>query len=343
MSFDSSITRFKVKRVFIPILLFVFTLLLTLVAIWWKENSSAVTNQPKEVSFTVPKGRTASQIAQSLYQEGLIKSPLAFKIYVQLSGNSEKIQAGRYTLSPSLTLVEILKALLAGPKDVWVTIPEGLRREEVVEKVIIGLKKEGEEAEEFRESFLSLTKDKEGYLFPDTYLFPRNANAFVVVSTMLNTFERRIDNLKEKLLDNKLSLNEVVILASIIERETKTKEERPVVAGILINRLNLGMGLQADATVQYAVANSKLKVQKLEKFWEPLTKEDLMIDSPYNTYKYKGLPPTAIANPGISSIEAVVFASKTDYLYYLHDREGNIHYARTFSEHNKNVARYLKK
>jgi len=148
---------------------------------------------------------------------------------------------------------------------------------------------------------------------------------------------------KEAISKTKYSLAEIVTLASIIERETKTDSERPVVAGILFNRLDIGMGLQVDASLQYAVANAKCKMlnAKCENWWPILSKEDLRIESPYNTYKYRGLPPAAIANPGLSSLKAVVFPQETNYLYYLHDADGVIHFAATLDEHNENVRKYL--
>lgn len=290
------------------------------------------------------RGRSATQISQELYSGGLIRNPLAFKIYVQLKGNTDRIQAGRYNLSPNLSLPEIVEELVMGPKDVWVTIPEGLRREEVVEKFIQGLEKEGQEASIFRQEFLEASKNLEGFLFPDTYLFPRGVRAQKVVVAMRNIFDRRIREI-EGVRSSKLSLEEIVVLASIIERETKTDEERPVVAGILLNRLDIGMGLQADATVQYAVGNVKCQMSnvKCENWWPILTKEDLLIDSTYNTYRYRGLPPAPIANPGLSSLKAAILPEETEYLYYLHDSEGNIHYAKTLEEHNENVRGYLGK
>ena len=135
-----------------------------------------------------------------------------------------------------------------------------------------------------------------------------------------------------------------VILASLIERETKTAEERPIVAGILINRLNVGMALQVDAAVQYAIGSTKCTVQSTKCDWWPiLTKNDLASASKFNTYKYPGLPPTPIANPGTSSLTAAFNPTGNDYWYYIHDNDGQIHYAKTLSEHNANIAKYLGK
>ena len=205
----------------------------------------------------------------------------------------------------------------------------------------------------FRQEFLAESQDFEGFLFPDTYLFPREVTASQVVRKLRNTFDTKIKSLQEDIEKSAYTENELVTLASIIERETKKGDERPIVAGILFNRLEVGMVLQADATVQYAVANSKLKIKqslvlqaqnsKLDKWWEPLTKDDLVINSPYNTYKFSGLPLTPIANPGLSSIQAAVNPVESDYWYYIHDTNGNIHYARSLEEHNQNIKDFLGK
>ncbi len=326
---------------FLILVLSVFLFSLTLATWWWRENSKPLSSQSKPSDFLVVKGKNASQIAESLFEKGLIKSPLAFKIYVQLNGRESEIKAGRYILSPSMSLTEIVEALLKGPKDLWVTIPEGLRKEEVVERIIFSLK--NEEPDSFKEEFLVLTKDKEGFLFPDTYLFPRESSAKLVVQTLLNTFNNKIKVFENDINKSELSLKEIVILASIIERETKSEEERPIVAGILLKRLKIGMPLQVDATIQYLLADLRCQGRtNCNNWWPVITNKDLTIDSPYNTYKYKGLPPSPIANPGLSSLEAVIHPKDSEYLYYLHDSQGKIHYARDLKEHNQNVREYLR-
>ena len=333
---------FLMKRL---IIVFIFLALIFLGAnFWWQKASAPAAKQGSWVSFVIPKGSSAGQIANLLAQKKLIKSPLAFKIYIQLTGQAEKIQTGEYRLSPTLSLVEIVTLFTKGPVEVWVTIPEGLRREQVVERFIKGLDKQGQEAEEFRSSFLSLSTELEGFLFPDTYLFPKSASASAVIQKMTKTFEKKTAQFNEKALANRPidSLKEAVILASIIERESFSDQERPIIAGILFNRLEIGMGLQADATVQYAVASRNCRAKIDCNWWPVLTKADMKIDSLFNTYKYRGLPPRAIASPGLSSIKAVFYPKATDYLYYLHDKKGQIRYAKTFEEHKQNIARYLR-
>lgn len=288
---------------------------------WFYRNLTPVSNDVSYQYFLITKGASASQIGSSLEKSGFIKSALAFRLFVKFSGNSKKILAGEYRLSPSFSLSEIVDQFLHGPEEIWVTIPEGLRIEEVADRFAGVLMKDAQ----FVEDFLAAGKGKEGFLFPDTYLFPKETTAEKIVEKMLATFDKKVD-LKTK--------NEDIILASLVERETKTAEERLIVAGILLNRVKIGMPLQVDATVQYVVGTS-------QKWWPVLSQDDLKIKSPYNTYLNLGLPPTPICNPGLSSIKAVVYPAKTDFLYYLHDLNGAIHYAKTLEEHNQNIRQYL--
>ncbi len=311
----------------------------------WHQTLEPLSSEKIIKRFVITKGASASQIGNKLKEEGLIKSSLVFKIYVQVSGNSDKIQAGEYRLPTNLSLPELVATLLRGPLEVWVTIPEGLRREEIVERFIQALSLVGEEAKMFQDKFLLISNNKEGFLFPDTYLFPKSASASAVVKKMLNTFDKRVDSQIERDLRNKdMGLNEMVILASIVERETGTETEKPIIAGILLKRLEENWPLQADAAVQYAVASAKCRMSNAKcDWWQLLDKDDLAISSGYNTYKFKGLPPSPIANPGLSSIKAVVYSQDSPYWFYLHDSQGGIHYARTIEEHDQNIRTYLGK
>lgn len=315
------------KLLFLPLLAM---LAIATGVVWFYINSQPVSVGKTFTNFVIVKGSSASQIGNKLESGGLIKSALAFKIYVRLTGQSGKLQSGEFRLSPSFTLFQNVTALFSGPVELWVTIPEGLRREEIAAKFATSLGKDTV----FTNEFLLASKGKEGYLFPETYLFPTEASAAAIVKKMTDTFNTKIQGLTSKVPN--LAFFESVTLASIIERETKTDAERPMVAGILINRLDAGMPLQVDAAVQYAVGNSK-------NWWPILSLADLKIDSKYNTYKYAGLPPAPIANPGLSSLKAALAPTSNDYWYYIHDSEGQIHYAKTLAEHNANVAKYLGK
>ncbi len=312
-------------------------------AFWWNNNSKAVSNKEELTSFVVPKGKSAAEIGNLLYSKGYIKSPLAFKFYVQLTGKANNIQAGEYSLSPSLDISEVVVVLTSQPVQIWVTIPEGLRREEIAEIFIEELGLSGENAVVFREEFLAASQGKEGYLFPDTYLLPKTSSATKAVSIMENTFDIKVDEeIRAAIAKTLYSLDQTIIMASLLERETITDAERPVVAGILYKRLEADWPLQVDASVQYAVANSK-KSSQLDDWWPILSRANLETNSPYNSYKFTGLPPAPISNPGLSSIKAAAMPKESKYWFYIHDPEGKIHYAKTTEEHNANVTKYLGK
>lgn len=296
---------------------------------WFYINSQPVSSREDYKYFLIKKGQSATEIGKELESEEIIKSALAFKIYLQFTGQTGKIQTGEFRLTSSDSLFQVVDSLFEGPIELWVTIPEGLRREEIAQRFSDVLGKN----DSFVSDFLGASSSKEGYLFPDTYLFPREASASSIVNKMISTFNSRTKDLENK---SGLSFTDALILASLIERETKTDEERPVVAGIMLNRLNAGMPLQIDASVQYAVGITK-------NWWPVLTLDDISVSSPYNTYKNKGLPPAPIANPGLSSLNAAFSPEENDYWYYIHDPKGQIHYAQTLSEHNSNVSKYLGK
>lgn len=311
------------KKIFLA-LFFVSLISVSVALFWFYDNAKAVNNDRVFQNFIIEKGASATQIGSSLQKEGLIKNKLAFKIYLRGIGLSSSLQKGEFRLSPSMNLFEIVEALQKGPIEVWTTIPEGLRHEEIAQKFAQSLNKDND----FVTEFISLSKPKEGYLFPDTYLFPKEVSAKAIIDKMVANFE-------EKTSDLNLTYNQV-ILSSMLERETKTDEERPIVAGIILNRLNAGWPLQIDATNQYAIGTSK-------NWWPILTLNDLEIDSKYNTYKNTGYPITPIANAGISSLRASANPEASDYFFYIHDPSGQIHYAKTLSEHNANIRKYLGK
>ena len=182
------------------------------------------------------------------------------------------------------------------------------------------------------EEFLKLSKDKEGYLFPDTYLFAPNTKPDEVIRVMKKNFDDKLLGINKAFSDFKKPLKDVVAMASILEAEARTTETRKVIAGILWKRLAMGMPLQVDAPFQYIIGKNTFQ----------LTLADLKYDSPYNTYKYKGLPPGAIGNPGIDALLSAVTPTKSSYLFYLSDIRGNMHYANTFAEHVINKEKYLK-
>ncbi|MFZ3301163.1 MAG: endolytic transglycosylase MltG [Microgenomates group bacterium] len=294
-----------------------------------KQTFLPVSNDSKTVDFMINKGASVSQIGNNLQKAGLVKSGIAFKFYIQLTNSQNKIQAGEFQLAPNLGLTEIVEKLKKGPTELWVTIPEGTRREEVAIKFATALNKD----QKFIDDFMALTEGKEGYLFPDTYLFPKAATVNQIVNKLESTFEAKVKN----------ATREQIIMASLLERETFADSEKPIVAGVLFKRLENDWPLQVDATLQYAKDSSKFKtISSSNKYWEPIYSNDKEIDSPFNTYKNLGLPPAPISNPGLSTIEASINPEESDYWYYIHDNSGKIHFARDLSEHNANIAKYLR-
>ncbi len=312
------------KKVFLLLLCLLVIAISSAVAgylLWDSYSAAPVPSSDRTVSFTIPKNQTASQTISDLHSKQLIKSDLAAKIYLRILGLDQKIKPGAYLVSQSQTLVEVFGILVAGPKDLWVTIPEGFRRQQVAARL-------GETIPGFDTAdFLAKTVSLEGQLFPDTYLVPTDVSVDSALAIFAKNFAKK----------SGLTLpadRDVLIIASMIEREAREGTDRPKVASVLYNRLEIGMALQIDATVQYA--RDSLGVTE---YWKPIF--DTKLPSAYNTYLHPGLPPGPIASPGLASIQAALAPETTDYLYYLTGGDGVTYFAGTLPEHNANVQRYL--
>jgi UPF0755 protein len=300
---------------------------------WWSQSLKPIDpTNTKPITFIVSRGEDPKTISDKLFKAELIRSPIAFYILSRFGGFGQRFQAGEFNLSPSLSMYEIADSLTHGTMDTRITIPEGLRREEIAQK----LSKELNIPEsEF------IKNAKEGYLFPETYSVPKDANIDMILTMFQKEFDKKVTtDIRKKAGDKKISLNELLIIASLVEREGKHDSDRPIIASVILNRLKQDMKLDIDATVQYAVG-----YQPNEKTWwkKELTYDDLKIKSPYNTYINAGLPPSPICNPGIAAIQAVVNAPDTNYIYYISDAKGTLHPAATLEEHNKNISKYLGK
>lgn len=298
---------------------------------WWGWGTSpACLANCSSKEFVVNKGESLKSVAYRLKENGFIRSPFFFELVSFLSPTRGKIQAGIFNLSPALRPSELVLKLSRGKIDLKVTLVEGLRREEMADKLV-----QSNLPNFQKEDFLKRTISLEGKLFPDTYLFPQSADAVKVTEVLIQNFNKKAGSL----------LPESLILASIVEREVHGND-RAIVAGILLKRLAAGWPMQVDATVQYAVASEKCEGRNVKgemcEWWpKNLTKNDLEIKSPYNTYLNKGLPPGPICNPGLAAIRAVINPVQTDYWYYLSDKNGVTRYAKTIEEHNQNIRRYL--
>lgn len=311
--------------------LLILIVAVALIAFLWWQNGQLPAN-PKDKTpkiFVVKKGEGVREIANNLKSAGLIKDPVVFFLLTKQQGLDKLIQAGDFRLNPSMPTIDIAKNLTHGMLDIWVTIPEGQRAEEVADTL-------KSKIPSYSQSWRVTLDENEGYLFPDTYLIPRDASVNQVLKLLKDNFNNKFLSVKNTKTTN-LSDQQTVILASLVEREAKFASDRPLVASVIVNRLNLGMALQIDATVQYA-----LGYQAETKTWwkKSLTLEDLKINSPYNTYKNTGLPLAAISNPGLSAIEAALAPSDTNYLYYISDKQGHLHFAADLEGHNANIKKY---
>jgi len=327
--------------------LFIIFLLCGCMGIWWKASLKPVSEAAGIREFEVKKGMTASQIAASLEKDNLIRSSGAFRLLCRLEQADSKINAGVYYLSGAMSSREILDLFLKGvqPEVVKVTIPEGYTTDQIIRTLVDhGLGSEADfrrAMEEFQSAdyaFLAGAPQGknhlEGFLFPDTYFFAKGSKPQEVIKRFLQRFQQELTpDVQEKLKEKKLSVREWVIKASLVEREAVKQEERALIAGVFENRLRIGMALQSCATVQYILGEAK----------PVLTLEDIAIDSPYNTYKYTGLPPGPIANPGHASLEAALNPAQTDYLYFAAKNDGSHAFSVTLAEHNRNVQIYVNK
>lgn len=299
-----------------------------------------VSKNPQEPSqiFIVHPGESVVEIAENLEKENLIKNALAFRLLIGRMGISKNIQAGDFRLSSAMPSRQIAQELTHGVLDVWVTLPEGLRLEEQAAKIEEKLKFGANDVYSFDKGEYIKTAE-EGYMFPDTYLIPKDATARQIAQKLRNTFDQKVpQETLEAGVKNDLTAKDIIILASLVEREAKTKDEKPTIAGILLNRIKAGMPLQVDATIQYALA-----YDSSQKTWWPQITIDqyTSVKSIYNTYLNPGLPPAPIASPGLDSILAAASPVDNNYYYYLHDSAGKIHYAETAQQHNSNVKEFI--
>lgn len=315
------------KRLYITLAILAVVVVISFA--WWKRGISPVNskdNTPK--IFIIEKGQGVRIIAKNLKNQELIKDQVVFFLLTKQLGLDSKIQAGSFRLNPAMKASEIANQLTVGTLDVWVTIPEGKRSGEIADT----LKKT---MPNYKPSWDEELEKYEGSLFPDTYLFPKDSTIDTIISVMTNNFEEKYKTLDTSKVN--FSKEEIIILASLIEREAKHSNDRPLVSSVIHNRLNAGMKLDIDATLQYI-----LGYQKDQKRWwkEGLTDQDKLINSSYNTYRVAGLPPGPISNPGLASLEAAVSPADTSYLYYITDSSGKNRYAETFAQHQANINKY---
>lgn len=279
---------------------------------------------------------SANYSINSLYGEGAIKNKTVFRLALAFYGLNKKIKPGAYIVesgSNAFTLASELKA----PDEKWVVIPEGLRKEEIAEMFADTLGWSGEEIKKWTDEYATAKSDYfEGVYFPDTYLIPVDDSPEKIAERMINRFNEKFASYYDAFTKKNIHWLTAIKIASIVQREAAGKDDMPLIAGVLWNRLLSDIKLDIDATVQYARGDIS------SGWWAPIKPEDKNINSPYNTYLYKGLPPYPIANSGINAIEATLHPEKTKCFYYLHDNNKQIHCAVTYEKHLENINKYLK-
>ncbi len=292
--------------------------------------------------FDIQEGELPQKVSMNLQENGFVISAEAFLKYSKRSELGNKYQAGRFYLAKNLTIPEVAEKLTqAEVAKITVVFPEGFTVQEMDARLArLGLIQENEfkncvfETCNFSEyDFLPTERDKlEGFFFPDTYfVYPQSFELENFAKQMIDNFQNRTQKFWPDIEKNGRNLTDTIIMASILEKETRTGTERPMVADIFWRRLDNGISLGADATVRFFTGNKE----------GDITYEDLQEDNPYNTRKHRGLTPTAICNPGLESIKATIYPKSNAYWYFLHDNSGEIHYAESLLEHNANKRKYL--
>ena len=273
--------------------------------------------------FSIEKGQNLFQIAENLEKEDLIKDKFWFDFYVLITGNQRKLQSGHYLFNPSMSITEIVKKIISGEvAKIEVTIPEGFTIKQIEERLNLKLPE----------------TDLEGFLFPDTYQFLYGVSAEEVVKKMLDNFDKKLAPYQNEISGSGLTIFQVITMASLLEKEVKTKEEKEIVSGIFWKRIKEGRPLDSCATIAYILGGGNWTFEEMRKE----IAKGKEIDSPYNTYKYLGLPAGPICNPGLESILAALYPKNSEYWYYFSTPEGETIFSRTLEEHNIAQAKYLK-
>lgn len=310
-------------------IILVFVLIVVLYSAYISLRLMAPFGFPEDKMITVKRGASLTEVSTLLDKEGLIRSQSLFEFCAKVVGGTKPVSAGQYLFKEPISACKIAIRVargISGIPAIKVTIPEGMTNKEVLVVLEKNISK-------FDSAFfLEHARTQEGFLFPDTYFFPENVTAQGVETLMIANFNKKIEPWNGAIETSKHSMREIIIMASILEKEATTDEDKAMVSGILWNRIAKGMALQVDASFMYL----------FDKKSSELTSADLKVKSAYNTYMNKGLPPGPISNPGISAIRAAIHPTASPYTYYLSDKDGLMHYAKTFDEHIANKNKYLR-
>jgi UPF0755 protein len=296
-----------------------------------------------DVFVEIPRHSSAERVAEILQEKKVVRSAFAFRLLARLARRSTALKPGAYQLSPSMSSLEIIRKISSGDVAArWVTVPEGFTIRQIAAHVEAEhlcnaddfLQKATTGGRAFKTDFPSPGANLEGYLFPDSYLIPVKSSDDAIIAAMLDCFSRKVSKpLGAEIAKSGMTMNQVITLASLIEKEAKVDKDRPLISAALRNRLAKHMRLDCDATVLYALGRHKKRVLY----------KDLRIDSPYNTYLNFGLPPGPIASPGLESIKAALHPASVDYLYYVAKPDGSHIFSRTMAEHERAKAEARRK
>ena len=333
----------KAKSILLPIFAGIIIFIWMAAGFFYHQATVSVGENTQTIILSIPPGATLKKISTDLKGLSLIRNASAFRLLANIRQKQTHIQVGEYELNQSMLPMDILKAITSGKTVLHpITIPEGYRISEIAELLTktISINKEIFIKESRNKDLLNklniTSKSLEGYLFPETYHFSKHTAEKKIIQTMLSTFQQQMKtkNIQDQIQSSDMSLHEIITLASLIEKETGMNGERKHISSVFHNRLKRKMRLQTDPTVIYAIEN----------FDGNIRKKDLDIDSPYNTYRYKGLPPGPIASPGIKSIVAALNPIKTNHLYFVSKKDGSHQFSSSLKEHNRAVQKYqLKK
>lgn len=326
------------------ILLIIIVAIFFVAKFFYQVYKKPAVDQVAEIEFEIYENQGVNDIAYNLKSQGLISNILDFEIYIYITKKTSGFKVGHYTLANDMNVKQIVQTLTSEPesREVSITVIEGWTINDIAKKLQeLEICPEDdfmfEVSQDYSQKFKFL-KDKpddinlEGYLFPDTYRFFKDSIASEVVKKMLTNFDNKftVDLIDEVEFQEK-TIFEIITLASILEKEVQTYEDKKIVAGLFNSRIENNIALGADSTINYITGKNKARSSL----------DDLEIDSPYNTYKNKGLPVGPISNPGLDSIKAAIYPTETDYLYFLTTDDGEVIYSETFDEHVKNKSIYL--
>lgn len=333
---SSLFSTIKHNKLFnIPVKYIMGSLFLFLVAVLIGFHSIAPKDN-RPIVIEIKPGMQTAEIAKLLKDKDIIYHDTFFELLAKLRGLDKELKGGEYVLHPAMSNDEVMDELLKGPQNIIikVTIPEGYTVEQIADLLekkqvttkrdFLNLAQKYIPYEYMQNNDPNVKYKLEGYLFPDTYEFVKGSPAKKIIDTMTGEFDKKLNSdLREQAKQKDLSIHDLIVLASLVEAEAKFDEDRPIIAQVFFNRLDINMPLQSDTTIQYAMRKRK----------ENISIDDTKIDSPYNTYIHYGLPPSAVDNPGLASIKAVLYPQANDYLYFVADNQGHNHYNRTYTEH----------